>query len=79
MGRPSKYRSMSKEELLVAMKEKSKKNAAYKWQKSCTLTNAEGERLEAEILPVYHCANVSQLVKKIVNGELIVSLEESDS
>lgn len=78
VGRPSKYDSMSKEELLVAMKEKSKKNATYKWQKACTLTKAEGEKLETEILPVHDCANVSQFVKKIVNGELIVSPAESD-
>ena len=70
MGRPSKYDNMTKEEILAAM---NARNKSYKWQKSCTLTPAEGKKLEEEFLPKYHCDNVSQLVKKIVNEELIVS------
>lgn len=42
----------------------------YKWQKSVTLTHAEGKKLEDEILPKFYCDNVSQLVKKIVNGQI---------
>lgn len=76
VGRPSKYADMTKEEILAAMKEQSKKNASYKWAKMCTLTKPEGEILETEILPKHECANVSQLVKKIVHGELIVSPAE---
>lgn len=36
------------------------------------LTPAEGDILETEYLPKYDCANVSQLVKKIVRGELVI-------
>lgn len=42
----------------------------YKWQKSVTLTPVEGKKLEEEILPKFYCDNVSQLVKKIVNGQI---------
>lgn len=70
MGQNSKYDDMSREELLTAMKTK---NKSYKWQKACVLTPLEGEKLEKEILPLYGCANVSQLVKKICRGELTVS------
>lgn len=73
----SKYDNMSKEELVAAMKARNR-NKSYKWQKACVLTPAEGEKLETEILPLYGCINVSQLVKKIVNGELIVSSSESN-
>lgn len=72
----SKYDSMSKEELVAAMKAR---NKSYKWQKACVLTPAEGEKLETKILPLYGCTNVSQLVKKIVNDELIISTSESNS
>lgn len=50
-----------------------KRNAqirASQWRKSITLTPAEGKKLEAEILPKFYCDNVSQLVKKIVNGQI---------
>lgn len=72
----SKYDSMSKEELVAAMKAR---NKSYKWQKACVLTPAEGEKLETEILPLYGCTNVSQLVKKIVNNELTLSPADSNS
>lgn len=71
----SRYDSMSKEELVAAMKAK---NKSYKWQKACVLTPAEGEKLETEILPLYGCTNVSQLVKKIVNNELTLFQSESN-
>ena len=45
-------------------------NASYKWRKAITLTPAEGRKLEEEILPKFYCDNVSQLVKKIVNGQI---------
>ena len=76
VGRPSKYADMSKEEILAAMQEQNKKNASYKWAKMCILTKSEGEILETEILPKHECANVSQLVKKICRGELVVSPAE---
>lgn len=76
VSRPSKYDNMSKEEILAAMRERQKKNASYQWKKTCTLTLQEGEILETEILPKHECANVSQLVKKICRGELIVSPAE---
>lgn len=79
VGRPSKYDSMSKEELLAAMRERQKKNASYQWKKTCTLTLQEGETLENDFLAKFECDNVSQLLKKIVHGELIVSSAESDS
>ena len=66
----------TKEEILAAMRERQKKNASYQWKKTCTLTLQEGEILETEILPKHECANVSQLVKKICRGELIVSQAE---
>ena len=71
----SKYDDMSREELVAAMKAR---NKSYKWQKACVLTPAEGEKLETEILPLYGCTNVSQLVKKIVNDELTLSTSESN-
>lgn len=52
-----------------------KRNArirASQWRKSVTLTPAEGEKLENEILPKFYCDNVSQLVKKIVNGQVTI-------
>lgn len=42
----------------------------YQWRKSVTLTPTEGKKLEDEILPKFYCDNVSQLVKKIVNGQI---------
>ena len=65
----SKYDEMSREELLLAIKKKGN-TEAYKWRKSITLTPAEGKKLEEEILPKFYCDNVSQLVKKIVNGQI---------
>jgi len=76
VGRPSKYANMSKEEIIADMRMKSREKDASKWKKTVTLTKAEGEILETEILPKHECANVSQLVKKIVHGELIVSPAE---
>ena len=49
---------------------KNLQNASYKWRKAITLTHAEGRKLEEEILPKFYCDNVSQLVKKIVNGQI---------
>ena len=63
------YDNMTKEELLEMMRSKNKQ---YKWQKACVLAPKEGEKLENEILPAFDCKNVSQFVKKIVNGELVV-------
>ena len=79
MSRPSKYDNMSKEEILAAMRERQKKNASYQWKKTCTLTLQEGETLENDFLAKFECDNVSQFLKKIVHGELIVSPAESDS
>lgn len=76
MGRPSKYDNMSKEEILAAMRERQKKNASYQWKKTCTLTLQEGETLENNFLAKFECDNVSQLLKKIVHGELIISQAE---
>ena len=76
VGRPSKYDSMSKEEILTAMRERQKKNASYQWKKTCTLTLQEGETLENDFLTKFKCDNVSQLLKKIVHGELIISPAE---
>ena len=79
MGRPSKYADMSKEEILAAIRKRQKKNASYQWKKTCTLTLQEGETLENDFLAKFECDNVSQFLKKIVHGELIVSPAESDS
>lgn len=67
------YNDRTKEELIELIKKKNAQNRSYKWQKAVILTPAEGEILEREFLPKYDCANVSQFVKKIVNGELIVT------
>ena len=79
MGRPNKYTDMSKEEIIAEMQAKSRERDASKWKKTVTMTKSEGEFLETEILPSFNCVNPSQLLKKIVNGELIVSPAESDS
>jgi hypothetical protein len=76
VSRPSKYDNMSKEEILAAMRERQKKNASYQWKKTCTLTLQEGETLENDFLAKFECDNVSQFLKKIVHGELIVSPAE---
>lgn len=76
MGRPSKYDNMSKEEILATMRKRQKKNASYQWKKTCTLTLQEGETLENDFLTKFECDNVSQLLKKIVRGELVVSQAE---
>lgn len=76
MGRPSKYDNMSKEEILATMRKRQKKNASYQWKKTCTLTLQEGETLENNFLAKFECDNVSQLLKKIVHGELVISLAE---
>ena len=76
MGRPSKYDNMSKEEILATRRKRQKKNASYQWKKTCTLTLQEGETLENDFLTKFECDNVSQLLKKIVRGELVVSQAE---
>ena len=76
MGRPSKYANMSKEEIIAEMQAKSREKDASKWKKTVTMTKSEGEFLETKILPSFNCANPSQLLKKIVNKELIVSPAE---
>lgn len=65
----SKYDEMTREELLYAIKKKGN-TEAYKWRKSVVLTPNEGETLE-NILPSLHCNNVSQLLKRIANGEIV--------
>lgn len=79
VGRPSKYDSMSKEEIIAEMQARNREKDASKWKKTVTLTKSEGEILETEVLPFHDCQNASQLLKKIVNKELIVSPAESDS
>lgn len=74
----SKYEYMTKEEILKELAESRKKTSSYKWRKSLTLTPKEGEVLENDILPQYGCENPSQLIKKIVKGELILSFPEND-
>ena len=49
--------------------------AKYKWQKMVTLTIPEGEILDA-IITKYSCANISQLCKRIVRGELELKPKE---
>ena len=73
MPKRNNYDNMTKEELLEMMRSKNKQ---YKWQKACVLAPKEGEKLETEILPAFDCKNVSQFVKKIVNGELVVTKPE---
>lgn len=73
MGRRSKYDSMSKEEIIAELQAKSRAKDASKWKKTVTLTKTEGEILETEMLPFCDCQNASQFLKKIVNGELIVT------
>lgn len=68
----SKYDNMSKEELLAVMKEK---NKAYCWRKTCTLTVKEGEFFD-DFLQKNDCPNISQFIKKICRGELVVSQAE---
>ena len=68
----SKYDSMSKEELLAVMKEK---NKVYCWRKTCTLTVKEGEFFD-DFLQKNDCPNISQFIKKICRGELVVSPAE---
>lgn len=63
---------MTKEELVAHVKAQNKKQNESKWKKMTVLTLTEGDILETEYLPKYDCANVSQLVKKIVRGELIL-------
>lgn len=64
------YDDMTKEELISAIKKKGS-TESYKWRKSVILTPAEGEELEEEILPSLHCNNASQLLKRIVHGEIV--------
>lgn len=71
MARPSKYDNMTKEEILAEMRMKQKRNA---YRAAITLSVEEGEILKNDFLERYDCANPSQFLKKIVKGELIVSL-----
>lgn len=71
----TKYENMTKEEIIAEMREKNKR---YSWRKALILTPKEGELLENEILPQYGCENPSQLIKKIVKGELILSDPKND-
>lgn len=61
---------MTKEELLEKMR---KQNNRYSWKKTCSLTIKEGEDFENKILPENGCENLSQFIKKICRGELIIS------
>ena len=72
----NRYDSMTKEEILRELAESRKKINAYKWRKSVTLTPKEGEQLENEILPQFDCENPSQLLKKIVHKEIVISRNE---
>lgn len=65
----SKYDDMSREELVAAMKAK---NKSYCWRKTCTLTVKEGEIFD-DLLQKNDCPNISQFIKKICRGELIVA------
>lgn len=69
MGRHPEYENMSKEELLALIRKKQKN---YSYRAAVTLTIKEGEILKQNILPCYGCENPSQLLKKIVRGELIL-------
>lgn len=72
----SKYDYMTKEEILKELAESRKRNNASKWRKALILTPKEGELLESVILPQYGCENPSQLIKKIVHGDIIISIKE---
>lgn len=49
----------------------------YSWHKQVTLTKPEGATLEL-LLTQHSCANVSQLCKKIVRGELLLTKAKPD-
>ncbi len=70
MAKRNNYDNMTKEELVALMKEKNKRSA---WRAGITLPNEMGEKLTTEILPKYDCENVSQLLRKIVKGELTIT------
>lgn len=73
MPKRNNYESMTKEELIAMMKEKNKR---YAWRAGIVLPPKMGEKLTTEILPELGCENVSQLVRKIVSGELTVTKSE---
>lgn len=73
MPKRNNYDNMSKDELVALMREKNKRAA---WRAAITLPTEMGEKLTSEILPEFGCENVSQLVRKIVNGELTVTKSE---
>lgn len=64
-----RYDNMSREELLAVVKSQNRKD----FRAQVVLTNADGEILKNEILPNCECENVSQLVRKIVRGDLVLS------
>lgn len=47
----------------------------YKWSHNVVLTRHEGEILDA-IIAQHNCANISQLCKRIVRGELEIKPKE---
>ena len=47
----------------------------FKWHKGVVLTLAEGAQMES-VLAQYSCANISQLCKRIVRGELELKPKE---
>lgn len=69
MPRSSKYDNMTKEEIIAEMR---KRNKGYSWSRTASLTLKEGEIMDNVILPKFDCKNISQLLKKIVKGELEV-------
>lgn len=73
MPKRNNYDNMTKEELVALMREKNKRAA---WKSMVTLPTEMGEKLTTEILPEFDCENVSQLVRKIVSGELTVTKSE---
>ena len=46
----------------------------FKWRQAAVLTLQEGSKMEA-ILAQYSCANISQLCKRIVRGEIELKLK----
>lgn len=73
MPKRNNYDNMTKEELVAMMREKNKRAV---WRAAITLPTEMGEKLTSGILPEFDCENVSQLVRKIVNGELTVTKSE---
>lgn len=68
-----KHEDLTEKELTELKRKKNVQNRSYKWEKTISLTLEEGSKLESDFFPEFDCANVSQLVKKIVKGELSVT------